>query len=368
MHCTCVSSAPVTAPGATSDRCVRRPLPVSSEYIGPGARPDFHAFDDVLLVVFFSHDRYDINLDGYREVYSPYFPNILFIGPASREDRGFIMHSYDVVLDSYLSREDFDAGWFKMGGRMAHHMFYTAVKDYPCYSGYMWAPFDAMLNVPRFMQFPQDHIWYHSPLTQRYVPNPALPANSTKHPPAAISERTPQYYYEETNAWGAGWIWWERNMGRDVCMRAYEQVPPHMRQRLEGFIDGPGHLVGGSADTMYLPGFLRGDFLDVLGIFLQTDCFLEIALPTTLHLILPVGEEMVWVDHWWKNPPPWNTKYVLGKWDEGYEVDSFHSFHWGDIRDDGFFEPNKNSVADMRALLAASFRRQRIRPPAGLPS
>jgi hypothetical protein len=55
---------------------VRRPLPVSSEYVGPGARPDFHAFDNVLLVVFFSHARYDINLDGYREVYSPYFPNV----------------------------------------------------------------------------------------------------------------------------------------------------------------------------------------------------------------------------------------------------------------------------------------------------
>jgi hypothetical protein len=55
---------------------VRRPLPVSSEYIGPGARPDFHAFDDVLFVVFFSHARYDINLDGYREVYSAYFPNV----------------------------------------------------------------------------------------------------------------------------------------------------------------------------------------------------------------------------------------------------------------------------------------------------
>lgn len=42
---------------------------------------------------------------------------ILFIGPASREDRGF-MYSYDVVLDSYMAHEDFNSGWFKMGGRM----------------------------------------------------------------------------------------------------------------------------------------------------------------------------------------------------------------------------------------------------------
>jgi hypothetical protein len=28
------------------------------------------------------------------------------------------MHSYDVVLDSYQAHEDFNADWFKMGGRM----------------------------------------------------------------------------------------------------------------------------------------------------------------------------------------------------------------------------------------------------------
>ncbi|KAJ7033236.1 hypothetical protein C8F04DRAFT_1104983 [Mycena alexandri] len=355
----------------TDDACIRRQLPVSSAYIGPGARPDdFHAFDDVLLVVFFSHDRYDINLDGYREVYSPYFPNILFIGPASREDRGF-MYSYDVVLDSYMSNEDFNAGWFKMGGRMAHHMLYTAVKDYPCYAGYLWAPFDALLNVPRFMQFPQDHIWYHSPFANRYVPNPAQKAETPggavmRPPPATISERTPEEYALDASAWGAGWVWWwaEKHMGLEVCMPAYERIPLPMRQRLEGFIGGPGHLVGGSADTLYLPGHLRTPFLDVLGTFLQTDCFLEIAVPTTLHLILPEDEDIVWVDHWWKHPPPWNTTYVREKWEEGYEVDSFHSFHWGDMQDDGFFGPNKNSVADMQTLLADSFGRQGIRPPA----
>jgi hypothetical protein len=45
-------------------------------------------------------------------------------------------------------------------------------------------------------------------------------------------------------------------------------------------------------------------------------------------MILPEGEEIVWVDHWWKHPPPWNTTYVRDLWEDGYEVDSFHSFHW----------------------------------------
>ncbi|KAJ6514142.1 hypothetical protein DFH09DRAFT_1374069 [Mycena vulgaris] len=346
--------------------CVRRPLPSSSVYVGPGTRPDFHAFDDVLLVVFFSHDRYDINLDGYREVYSPYFPNTdIVIGPASREDRGF-MHSYDVVLDSYHSYEDFDADWFKMGGRMAHHMFYTVVKDNPCYAGYLWAPFDTLLNVPRLMQFPQDRIWYHSPFAQHYVPNPA---GVMKHPPPAkIAQRSPREYAHEAGAWGAGWTWWwgEKHVGLEVCIPAYDRVPPQMRARIEDLVGMPGHLIGGSADTMYVPGQLHADLLDVLGTFLQTDCFLEIALPTTLHLIVPEGQEIVWVDHWWNHPPPCNTTFVRDLWADGYEVDSFHSFHWGDIQDDGVFGPNQNTVVDMRALFSDSFERQGIVPPSEL--
>jgi hypothetical protein len=63
-------------PPQISSVCRRKPLPSSSAYTGPGERPDFHAFDDVLLVVFFSHARYDVNLEGYRESYSRYFPNV----------------------------------------------------------------------------------------------------------------------------------------------------------------------------------------------------------------------------------------------------------------------------------------------------
>jgi hypothetical protein len=36
----------------------------------------YHNFDNVLLIVFFSHARYDANIDYYKEVYSEYFPNV----------------------------------------------------------------------------------------------------------------------------------------------------------------------------------------------------------------------------------------------------------------------------------------------------
>ncbi|KAJ6606832.1 hypothetical protein B0H10DRAFT_2074586 [Mycena sp. CBHHK59/15] len=350
-------------PTINSTKCQRNPLPPSSAYPGPGPRPDdFHAFDDILLVVFFSHARYNINLDGYREVYSRYFPNILFIGPASREDRGFL-RSYDVVVDSYMSGEDFGSGWYKMAGRMAHHMFYTAVKDNPCYAGYLWAPFDALLNVPRLAQFPQDRIWYHSPFSDHYVPNPALRSAFAKHaPPAMVSEKSPAEYTAEVAAWGAGWHgWWgELHVGLKICVPAYRLLPLQMRRRLESLIGAPERFVGGSADTMYIPGHLRNDFLDVVGTFLLTNCFLEIVLPTTLHLILPAEEDIVFLDHWWIHKPPYNTSFVRQKWEEGFEVDSLHTFHWGDTHEDGFFRANENSVEDIRSLLEDSFERQQL--------
>lgn len=60
-------------PTTNVETCSRKIPPSVSYY--PGNRT-YHAFDDVLLVVFFSHARYDANLDYYREVYSEFFPNV----------------------------------------------------------------------------------------------------------------------------------------------------------------------------------------------------------------------------------------------------------------------------------------------------
>jgi len=80
-------------------------------------------------------------------------------------------------------------------------------------------------------------------------------------------------------------------------MRAFDKVPKAQRDRLAALTGERDRLVGGSADTMYIPGRHRETFMSVLGLFLQTDCFLEIAAPTALHLALPPDEEILYVDH-----------------------------------------------------------------------
>lgn len=58
---------------STQPACDRSPLP-SMNYFSD--ERTYHQFDDVLLIVFFSHARYDVNLDYYREVYAEFFPNV----------------------------------------------------------------------------------------------------------------------------------------------------------------------------------------------------------------------------------------------------------------------------------------------------
>lgn len=331
---------------------------------------NYSHFDNILLIVFFSHARYDANLDYHKEVYSNYFPNILYIGPATREDAGFT-HSYDVYVDSYQSDEDTSDPWnYKMAGRMAHHMLYTALQDNECFEGYLWAPFDTLLNVPRLQQFNQSLFWYHSPWGQP-VPNPAFgdmyheaTLDRSRHAPVANISPDPSLNLTESwRGWGLDWWWGDPHVGVSECMGAFRKVPSHLRENLAALTDGETRLIGGSADTMYIPGRHRKLFMEVLGLFLETNCFLEIATPTTLHLVVPPGEPIQFVDHWWIYQPPFNASFVRQKWAEGFEVDTFHTFHWGERGSDGVWKGNYHHVDDVRNLLRESANRQDITFP-----
>ncbi|KAJ7628487.1 hypothetical protein FB45DRAFT_38832 [Roridomyces roridus] len=342
---------------AAHPSCHPRTRPAS---LRPLWQSDYHNFDSVLLIVFFSHARYDVNLDFYKQVYSKYFPNVVFLGPANREDAGF-GHSFDVVVNSYQSDEDVsldDRGMpKKMSGRMAHHMLYQAMSENDCgYDGYLWAPFDTFLNVPRLQLFDQSRFWYHSPWAH-FVPNPAVAAD--KHaPPASVSPdpypANPEDRYREP------WCRRSKEYGLGVCVPAFEKVPLHLRKGLAEYTAGETRMVGGSTDTMYIPSKHAKAFRDTLGIFLETPCFLEIATPTTMHLVAPKSEPILFVDHYWIWYEPLNTSFVTQKWAEGFEVDTFHTFHWGDRDADGVWRAHPNSVEDVRRVLAESARRQGI--------
>ncbi|KAI0044410.1 hypothetical protein FA95DRAFT_260853 [Auriscalpium vulgare] len=324
----------------------------------------YRHFDNVLLVVFFSHPRYDVNLDYYERTYAEYFPNMVFVGPASREDAGF-NHSYDVIVDSYGSAENLtNPEFYQMAGRMAHHMLFTVMKDHPCYHGYLWAPFDTLLNVPRLQQFDQNRFWYHSPFGE-YVPNSALESDQDPDlhaPPARISPDPALNLTEDWKGWGPDWC--DPHVGLPACLPAFRKAPSSQHRRLASFFEnGTERFLGGSSDTLYVPGIHREAFLETLALFLETECFMEIALPTTVHLVVPPSERILFVDHWWIWQPPFNATFVRMKWEEGFEVDTFHTFHWGDAAEGESWRAHPENIEDVRELLQESARRQGVRLP-----
>ncbi|KAF7797455.1 hypothetical protein EIP86_008652 [Pleurotus ostreatoroseus] len=288
------------------------------------------------------------------------------------------------MVDTYEADEDLTGDFYKMAGRvrvclpthceltitdgllfsrkMAHHMLYTAMNEHDCYDGYLWAPFDTLLNVPRLQQFDQNLFWYHSPFGQ-YVSNPALGgtaanADKTRHPPPANISPDPAVNLTATwTHWGPDWWWGEPHVGVHVCMPAFNKVELSMREHLASLTNGT-RFIGGSVDTLYIPGRHRDAFLHVLGLFLETDCFLEIATPTAVHLVSPPGEPILYVDHWWIWQPPFNAEFVRQQWARGLEVDTFHTFHWGEKGDDGVWRGEPRHIEDVRRLLKESAVRQ----------
>lgn len=53
------------------------------------------------------------------------------------------------------------------------------------------------------------------------------------------------------------------------------------------------------------------------------------------------------------------------QWEKGLEVDTFHTFHWGDKGPDGVWRGNAEHISDVRKLLAQSAARQGIPWPWG---
>jgi hypothetical protein len=85
------------------------------------------------------------------------------------------------------------------------------MRQHDCYDGYLWAPFDALLNIPRLQQFDKRYFWYHSPWGE-FVPNPAFEstqdnAKRSRHPPPANISPDPQTNLTAT--WRGVWEdWW----------------------------------------------------------------------------------------------------------------------------------------------------------------
>ncbi|KAJ7029402.1 hypothetical protein C8F04DRAFT_1187800 [Mycena alexandri] len=260
----------------------------------------------------------------HKEIYSKYFSNMVFLGPENRQDAGF-KHSFDVVVNSYYSDEDISV--WKMAGRMAHHMLYQAMVENDCgYDGYIWAPFDTFLNVPRLQQLDKSRFWYHPPWGE-FVPNPA----SKLHAPAALI--SPDPYPENPGDVHKYEWWWGFVDYRFACL--FSSSFPSAGEIGSRNSMVARHGRSADSDTVYIPGKHAKAFWETLGMFLETTCFLGIATPTSLHLVAPRDEPILFLGHWWIWQEPLSTEF-------------------GDPGADGVWRAHESVREDARKVLAES--------------
>jgi len=71
---------------------------------------------------------------------------------------------------------------------------------------------------------------------------------------------------------------------------------------------------------------------------------------------------------WWIWQPPFDTDFVRGQWAQGREVDTFHTFHWGEKNENGgsAWEPRPERIGAVRRLLEDSAARQGVPFPKNL--
>ena len=66
---------------------------------------------------------------------------------------------------------------------------------------------------------------------------------------------------------------------------------------------------------------------------------------------------IVYAQYWiWQ--PPFNASFVRQQWAKNMEVDTFHTFHWGEKDDQGVWSGEPRHIEDVRTLFKESAARQ----------
>lgn len=191
---------------------------------------------DILVIINFNHPHYT-NIGFLKELYGSVFSNIVFYGPEKAPD----VHA----IDDYK-------GWYAYKGIV------DAMQRYPHYRGYLWFNDDCALFAWHLLSLDKNRIWSAPPGM------------------GVAQEIWPGIYCLDQDPTQTQWCWWQPNY--DALCIVYKKLPAWALHNIEHDY-GPGMVVWGNADALYIPQQYRADFIELAQLCAQENLFIEIALP-----------------------------------------------------------------------------------------
>jgi len=184
---------------------------------------------DVLLIINYNHPHYS-TIPFFKEIYGPYFPNIIFTGSQPHPEIEYCEH-----------REGF----------YCYKSLVQIVQKYPNFAGYLFVHDDCVINPWNFARFNKSKIWS------------CAPQGPAKLAPDGIKN----------------WNWWDMPIGYQAIKNVYDKLNAQHKTILIKNC-GENAVMWGYADIVYLPSRFNKDIIELCSLMAQEQSFLEIAIPT----------------------------------------------------------------------------------------
>ena len=194
---------------------------------------------NILLIINYSYSHYE-SIPLLREVYEPYFPNIVFYGPSYHPDVHVSAFSYE--------------------GYYSYVCIAEAMQRYSNFDGYFFVHDDCIINAWHFNHLDQNKIWF--------------PKISFLHSDSG----NPGDLKKGLNAFST-WKRWKQSWGYEAMKKSFELLPQKYRETLMQNW-GDSCVVAAYSDILYIPAQYKNDFISLALLFGIHKVFLETALPT----------------------------------------------------------------------------------------
>lgn len=220
------------------------------------------SFDEVLLIINFNHKHYE-NISFLKYLYEDYFNNIVFFGPEEHEE---------VIVNKHI------------GGYLSYDVIAQAMLMFPEYRGYLFLMDDCIMHPWLMKDMPSDKIWF-SRIGKIWFAdnNPELLAHQRDNDfeGAIMSLDKPKTF--------CGWYLWQTEYGYDTVCKTYKLLHEKWIDKLKEQL-GYRNVLGTFSDIGYIPCEYCEDFIELSCCFHRNNVFLEIALPSILCCLAPLGE------------------------------------------------------------------------------